>query len=154
MNPCPCGDLGHPSRNCRCTSEAVARYRNRLSGPLLDRIDLHVEVPALSADTFAAPATGERSEAVAERVRRAQERQVSRQGQLNCGLSNRALEAQCALAPAAQEVLHHAVTQHHWSARTYHRVLRVARTIADLAGHDAIDAHHVAEAVQYREAPA
>ncbi len=153
MNPCPCGDLGHPSRSCRCTSDAVARYRGRLSGPLLDRIDLHVEVPALSAETFAAPASGERSEVVALRVRQARERQLSRQGQLNCGLSGSALETQCALRPDAREVLHRAVTQHHWSARTYHRVLRVARTVADIAGCESIDAHHVGEAVQYREAP-
>lgn len=153
MNPCPCGDLGHPSRSCRCSSDSVARYRGRLSGPLLDRIDLHVEVPALSAETFAAPASGERSEVVARRVRQAQARQLSRQGQLNCALSGRALETQCALQPDAQDVLHRAVTQHHWSARTYHRVLRVARTIADLAGCEAMDANHVGEAVQYREAP-
>ncbi|AKM30948.1 ATP-dependent protease [Pandoraea faecigallinarum] len=151
MNPCPCGDFGHPSRNCRCTGEAVARYRNRLSGPLLDRIDLHVEVPALDAQTFAAPASGERSADVAARVGRAQARQLSRQGRLNCGLSSRALETQCPLAPEAKEVLHRAVAQHHWSARTYHRVLRVARTIADLAGHDAIGVPQITEAVQYRE---
>ncbi|VVD69146.1 YifB family Mg chelatase-like AAA ATPase [Pandoraea terrigena] len=153
MNPCPCGNLGHPSRSCRCTGEAVARYRNRLSGPLLDRIDLHVEVPALRAETFAAPANGERSEVVAARVGQARERQLSRQGQLNCGLSSRSLEVQCALQPDARDVLHRAVTQHDWSARTYHRVLRVARTVADLAGSVTIDAHHVAEATQYREAP-
>lgn len=153
MNPCPCGDLGHPSRRCRCTADAVARYRNRLSGPLLDRIDLHVEVPALSAETFAAQADGERSEVVASRVRQAREWQLSRQGQLNCALSGRALEMQCALSRDAEAVLHRAVAQHHWSARTYHRVLRVARTVADLAQCQAIDAHHVAEAVQYREAP-
>ncbi|WP_374618919.1 YifB family Mg chelatase-like AAA ATPase [Pandoraea sp.] len=153
MNPCPCGDLGHPSRRCRCTSEAVARYRNRLSGPLLERIDLHVEVPALSAETFAAPASGEPSEVVALRVGQARARQLSRQGQLNCELSSRALEVQCVLRTSAQDVLHRALTQHHWSARTYHRVLRVARTVADLEDCAAIEAHHVAEAVQYREAP-
>ncbi|MFA5082146.1 MAG: ATP-binding protein [Hydrogenophilaceae bacterium] len=150
MNPCPCGFLGHPSGRCRCTAEQVSRYRSRLSGPLLDRIDLHVEVPALpEQDLIDAPA-GESSAMVRLRVIAARERQLARQGKANAGLSNSEIDSVCALDEAGTALLRQAIARLNLSARAYHRVLKLARTLADLAGMECITAAHVAEAVQYR----
>jgi magnesium chelatase family protein len=149
MNPCPCGYLGDASGRCRCTPQAVARYRGRISGPLADRIDLKVEAPApREAELTGAP--GEPSNAVRERVLAARARQLARQGKPNAWLGARETERQCAAEPGALDLLRQAIGRLALSARAYHRVLRVARSIADLAGSDALAAAHVAEAIQYR----
>ncbi|TBO34423.1 ATP-binding protein [Aquabacterium lacunae] len=152
MNPCPCGHLGNPLKACRCTPEQVARYQARLSGPLLDRIDVQVEVPAVPADVLAAAPEGDSSAQVAERVGRARERQWQRQGCLNADLSADGLLAHGALQPAAARLLQQACTRFAWSGRGYYRVFRLARTLADLAGSEAVESSHVAEAIQYRRA--
>jgi magnesium chelatase family protein len=153
MNPCPCGYLGDTSGRCHCTPDQVARYRGRVSGPLLDRIDLQIFVPRLEHRALTArdAAPGESSAAVRARVGAARERALSRQRKPNARLAPRELERQCPLAPSARALLDAALTRLALSARAYHRVIRVARTIADLAGADVIAAGHVAEAVGYRE---
>lgn len=150
MNPCPCGHLGSTSGQCRCTPEQIARYRGKLSGPLLDRIDLHIEVPALPPEALQGPADGESSATVRGRVCAAREQQLARQGQANARLGNREIERYCQPDPAGADLLRQAMQRLGLSARAYHRILKVARTIADLAGSDSIRAAHVAEAVQYR----
>jgi magnesium chelatase family protein len=150
MNPCPCGWLGHVSGKCHCTSEAVARYQDRISGPLLDRIDMQIEVAALAPDTMSALADGESTEAIAARVARAYDLQLARQGKANQCLSTRDIDRHCRLDAAGDNTLRQAMTHMHWSARAYHRVLKVARTIADLASAPRVLSKHVAEAVQYR----
>jgi magnesium chelatase family protein len=150
MNPCPCGYLGHANGRCRCSPGEVARYRGRISGPLLDRIDLQVEVPALLQEELARRAEGETSEAVRRRVAAARARQIERQGKPNVVLSSREVDTLCSPDAQGLTVLKQAIARLGLSARAYHRVLKAARSIADLEGSAKVSAPHIAEAVQYR----
>lgn len=152
MNPCPCGHLG--DARCRCTQEQVQRYRARLSGPLLDRIDMHIEVPALSREVLRtetrADTPTETSAMVRERVEAARARQVARNGGPNCALHGRAMEQHCYLGIEEGRLMDQAMQRLGLSARAYHRILRVARTVADLNGADEIRVPHLSEALAYR----
>ena len=152
MNPCPCGYLGHATRACRCTPASIARYQGKISGPLADRIDMLVPVSALSSDELTQSAPGEASAVIAERVLRARERQWARQQKNNAALSVSELESLSDLEASAQSLMRAAMDRLQWSARAYHRVLKLSRTIADLAGSRHIATAHVAEAIQYRRA--
>jgi len=152
MNPCPCGYLGHKMMACRCTPEQIARYQDRISGPLLDRIDMRVEVAALTDEELLALPDGEPTRYIAQRVARAHDRALSRQGKPNDQLPGNEIEALTRPEGAVKQLLHAASTRLGWSARAYHRVLKVSRTIADLEGADMITTQHIAEAIQYRRA--
>jgi magnesium chelatase family protein len=152
MNPCPCGYYGDTSGRCRCTPDKVLNYRARLSGPLLDRIDMHVEVPPVPRELLLDQASrnGESSETVRARVEKTRQRQRDRHGCYNAELNNRQIESSCRLDNSGRQLLEQAIDRLGLSARAYHRVLKVARTIADLAAEEFIRPAHVAEAVQYR----
>jgi len=150
MNPCPCGYAGDPSGRCRCTPDAMARYRSRLSGPLLDRIDLKLDMPRVPQAQLRETASGDDSATVRERVIAARAHQLVRAGKPNAWLDNREAERDCALDARMHALLDRAVERLGLSARGYHRVLRVARTIADLAHSPRIEMAHVSEAIQFR----
>ncbi|MFZ2267693.1 MAG: YifB family Mg chelatase-like AAA ATPase [Azonexus sp.] len=150
MNPCPCGFHGHRNGKCRCTPDQIARYKGRLSGPFLDRIDLLIEVPALPAEALTGKAEGESSASVRCRVEAAAARQFQRQGKSNARLAGGEIDALCPPDEAGSKLLKQAIARLDLSARAWHRILKVARTIADLAGSEPILAPHVGEAIQYR----
>jgi len=152
MNPCPCGYFGHAVKPCRCTPDVIARYQGKISGPLLDRIDMQIQVGALSQEDLLKQADGESSNAIAARAEQAFALQLRRQGKGNHGLSTTDIDVHCLPDAAGEQLLRSAMTRLNWSARAYHRVLKVARTIADLAGAPVIGQAHVAEAIQYRRA--
>ena len=154
MNPCPCGYLGSTTHACRCTPDQVHRYQSKLSGPLMDRIDLHVEVPALpNADLLSAPA-GESTALIRQRCTQARQRALDRQGSSNMALQGQAIDQHVRLDADAMKFLNVAATRLGWSARGTHRTLKVARTIADLAGAEHTQVAHLAEAMQYRRTAA
>ena len=150
MNPCPCGYLGHPAGRCHCTPDQIARYRARLSGPLMDRIDIQIEVPALQESEIMRPGNGERSAEVRLRVEAARRIQFERQGKLNGELTPAEIDDACALETDSRTLLKTAISRLGLSGRACHRVLKMARTIADLAGAATIRVSQVAEAIQYR----
>jgi len=150
MNPCPCGYLGSVTKSCRCTPDQVSRYQGKLSGPLLDRIDLHIEVPSLSAHDLLNAPPGESTAQIAARSLAACQRAMKRQNCTNADLQGQAIDTQARLEDSATVLLQRAADKLGWSGRSTHRTLKVARTIADLADSDTIAVAHVAEAVQYR----
>jgi len=150
MNPCPCGFNGHNNGKCRCTPDQIARYRGKLSGPFLDRIDLLIEVPALPAEALDGKPDGETSATVRERVQKALAVQSARQHKPNARLGAAEVDIHCVPDAAGASLLKQACQRLELSARAWHRILKVARTIADLAGSPVVRAPHVAEAVQYR----
>nr|WP_245958897.1 ATP-binding protein [Meiothermus luteus] len=147
---CPCGWYGDPERPCGCTPSQRLRYVNRISGPLLDRFDLVVEVPQLTPAELARAPEGESTAVVRERVLAARERMQSRQGKLNSELLGRELRRHTTLSPSSEALLQTATQRLALTARSYDRILRVARTIADLAGSERIGEAHLAEALTYR----
>lgn len=159
-NPCPCGYYGDPVRPCTCSAQMITRYQQRMSGPLLDRIDIHVDVPSVDYDKLTDDRRGEPSERIRERVQAARDRQAERfaasaeNGQrpvlCNADMGVRELTAHVRLNREGEVLMRSAMQQMHLSARGYHRVLKLARTIADLDGSDDVKAHHLAEALQYR----
>jgi len=150
MNPCPCGFYGDPKRECRCSPSMITRYRNKISGPLLDRIDIHVEVPAVKYKEMAGDSTGEPSEKIRARVEYARVVQRERFGHCNARIAPKEIKEHCRLDDECQQLLKMAMTELNLSARAYDRILKVSRTIADLDRSELIQSQHISEAIQYR----
>ena len=154
MNPCPCGYSGDPVRECTCSSSSITRYQKRISGPLLDRIDIHLDVPRVEYEKLSDGRSGEPSRTIRARVQAARARQTERlRGtdlRSNADMGAKEVQQFCTLDDAGETLMRSAMRQLQLSARSYHRILKLARTIADLAGDDQIRAHHMAEALQYR----
>jgi len=155
MNPCPCGYFGDPTRECHCTPPMIQRYVSKISGPLLDRIDIHIEVPAVKYKELRAPSSAEDSAAVRQRVIAARERQLERfRGEkriyANAQMMPKMIRKHCSITPEGEKLLENAITRLGLSARAHDRILKVARTIADLDGGASIEPRHLSEAIQYR----
>src|SRR6202050_348048 len=155
MNPCPCGFFGDPTRECQCTPMQIQRYVSKISGPLLDRIDIHIEVPAVKYQELRKTTQAESSEAVRQRVIGARKRQIERfAGQkdtyANAQMSTKLLRKHCQISSESERLLESAIGQLGLSARAHDRILKVARTIADLGGHENIEVAHLSGAIQYR----
>jgi magnesium chelatase family protein len=154
MNPCPCGYYGHPTRNCSCPKGAPARYLSKVSGPLLDRLDIHIEVPPVDYTQLADKEEGESSAAIRERVNKARKIQIERfKGTgitCNAKMTSSLTRKYCQLSPTAEKTLQVSFEKLGLSARAYDKVLKVARTIADLDESEAIENRHILEAIQYR----
>jgi magnesium chelatase family protein len=153
-NPCPCGYLGDPEKNCICSTTQIINYKKKISGPILDRIDLHIEVPRIKFDKLASETNGESSADIKKRVEKARLKQAERFQNTNLitnsEMSSEAVKHFCRVDNASTNLLHQAVDQMHLSARAFFRILKLARTIADLAGEETILTPHIAEALQYR----
>jgi len=150
MNPCPCGYYGHFNHQCRCTPDQIARYKAKISGPLLDRIDMYVAVPALKEEELTSTTVAECSSVIRQRVDQARTRQLKRQGKANYALGTQEIEAVCQSGEAGLSLIKTAIARLNLSARAYHRILKLARTIADVADEQHIQSTHIAEAIQYR----
>jgi magnesium chelatase family protein len=158
MNPCPCGFYSDPRRECRCSPRHIAKYRSKISGPLLDRIDIHIEVPAMEYEELSALAPGEpsvqmRARALAaRRIQHARFAEDGRKRRIHCNADMGAKQVQqyCQPTPDAEELLKMAIREYHFSARAYDRILKVSRTIADMDGSEQIGPQHISEAIQYR----
>jgi len=155
MNPCPCGYYNHPEKDCVCTPGNIQRYINKISGPLLDRIDIHIEVVPVSYDELSTTKASETSKDIKERVIRAREKQTMRyknekEVYANAQMSSKMIRTHCEIDHAGKNLLKKAMENLGLSARAYDRILKVARTVADLEGTDSIKAYHLAEAIQYR----